>query len=449
MPTAVLEKGKEKTTLVFDTWADVGDGVLAIRWDCPVDDEARSLFEVLAAGLGYLGRSESWVEAKALADDAELPKGDDAYPHLAGQQGRHGWEQVSLLAPVEAAAYTRWRMERVAVAHTGLPLPEGGKKPSRKLLKDRDKAVAAYPADLVDALQRDTAWWREHRWSQPPGSRRVLYWRRSDALSVGPPAPVARVAPAPLTTALLSLTAASDSRGLLPVAARVLPQAELLHRALVARVGGGARVECPEVTGRDNTGRPLSGHRHAHLLPVDLDRDGHLDHFIVHAPMGLGPLAQRAIRGLDRTWTKGAGELRVALVGMGGLDDLRALPAPVGESIAALLGPLGGSRMWISCTPFVLPRYQKARGANTFDGQVSSELASRGLPPARVELLRWDETNRHLRHAVRVRREPARPPPVDEGYVVRLVFDEPVLGPITLGYGAHFGLGMFVADAVP
>lgn len=33
----------------------------------------------------------------------------------------------------------------------------------------------------------------------------------------------------------------------------------------------------------------------------------------------------------------------------------------------------------------------------------------------------------------------------DRGYGFRLTFDEPVSGPITLGYGAHFGLGQFVA----
>src|SRR5260370_35898748 len=37
MPIGVLENGREKTTLVFDAWADVGDGALAVRWDCSLD----------------------------------------------------------------------------------------------------------------------------------------------------------------------------------------------------------------------------------------------------------------------------------------------------------------------------------------------------------------------------------------------------------------------------
>jgi len=32
------------------------------------------------------------------------------------------------------------------------------------------------------------------------------------------------------------------------------------------------------------------------------------------------------------------------------------------------------------------------------------------------------------------------------GYGFRIIFPEPVSGPIALGYGAHFGLGLFVPE---
>ncbi len=449
MPLGVLERGREKTTLVFDAWADVSNGALAVRWDCSLDDDAAALFAVLAQHLGYLGRRDSWVEARSIADDAELPAGTDAYPHVDGQRGDRGWEQVSLVVPEDAASYRIWREGRVAQALEALPLPPGKRKIPKKLEKDRAAAIAPYPVDLLDALQRDTAWWKGHRWSQPPGSRRVLYWRRADALSVGTPVPPVRHAPASVTTMLLALTTPSGSRSALPVVGRTLPQAELLHRALVAQAGRGARVDCPELTGRDATGTPLTGHRHAHLLPVDLDGDGHLDHVLVHAPMGLGANAQRAVRALKRTWTKGGvGELHVAIAGQGAIDDLRAMPEPLDAGIVALLGAKDGSHVWRSATPLVLPRHQKARGANTLEGQVNGELASRGLPAAMVDVLPWTDDTRHLRHAIRVRRFPARPPPFDAAFAVRLVFAEPVRGPIAIGYGSHFGLGQFTAVAI-
>lgn len=446
MPTGVLEKGREKTTLVFDTWAEIGDGSLAVRWDCAVDDEARALFGRLAAHLGYLGRSESWVLAEAIPDETVLPAGADAYPHLDGRRGDHGWEQVSLMAADLPEAYSGWREQAVVKVLERFPLPEGKKKIPKKLEKNRARAEAAYPVDLIDCLQRDTDWWKGHRWSQPPGSRRVLYWRRSDALSVGTPTPAARKTPARVTTMLLALTTRSGSRSALPLRTRALPQAELLHRGLVARVGHGGRVHCPELTGKDAEGKPLTGHRHAHLFPVDLDGDGHLDHILIYARMGLGPTAQRAVRTLKRTWTKGGvGELQVALAGLGDLDDVRGLPSPLRAGVTALLGPAGGVRAWTSFTPFILPRHQKRRGANTLEGQVMAELASRGLPAASVEVLPWNDETRELRHAVRVRRHPAKPPPVDAGFAVRLILDTPVTGPLALGYGAHFGLGLFVA----
>jgi CRISPR-associated protein Csb2 len=94
-----------------------------------------------------------------------------------------------------------------------------------------------------------------------------------------------------------------------------------------------------------------------------------------------------------------------------------------------------------------MPRHVKRRGRNTVEGQVSAELESRGLPPAAVQILEWDDVTRKLRHAVRVRRRPAPPPPSDAGFAVRLVFEHPVSGPLALGYASHFGLGVFTAAA--
>lgn len=447
MPTGVLDKWREKTTLVFDTWAVVGAGDLAVRWNCVVDEEADALFAQLASHLGYLGRSESWVSAEVIRDDAPLPAGSDAWPHRDDRQSEPGWEQVSLMAPETAEGYRKVRERVVTRIDENLPLPGGKRKASSKLQKDRAKALAPYPVDLIDCLQRDTSWWKAHRWSQPPGSRRVLYWRRTDSLTVAPPVSPPRVADTPVEMMLLSLATPSGSRSALPTRARALPQAEALHRALVAHVGRGLRVDCPELTGRSATGQPLEGHRHAHLLPLDLDADGHLDHILIHAPMGLGRDAQRAVRRLKRVWTKGGvGELRVAIAGQGGLQDLRGLPEPLQAGICALLGAVGGSRVWTSMSPFVPPRHLKRRGRNTLEGQISAELTTRGLQaPTRIRLLPWDETTRALRHAIRVRPFPAKPPPVDAGFALQLEFAAAIRGPLSLGYGSHFGLGLFRA----
>jgi CRISPR-associated protein Csb2 len=447
MPILEMANGREKTTLVFDTWAHVGDGTLAVRWDCELDNEVASLFETLATNLSYLGRSESWVLAEVISDDIELPAGFESYPHTGDRPAGPGWEQISMMAAELPDAYATWREHAVEDVLKRMMPPKGDRKPSKKLEKDRREALAPYPSDLIDCLQKDTSWWKGHRWSQPPGSRRVLYWRRSDALSVGPPARTTRSTPAPVTTMLLALTTASGIRSALPPSTRTLPQAELIHRALVGLVGQGRPASCPELTGRDDARRPLKGHRHVHVLPLDLDRDGRLDHILIHAPMGLDGKAQAAVRGLRRTWTKGGiGELQVALAGQGRLEDLRRLPSSLSIGITGVLGPSHGASVWRSISPFVLPRHPKRRGANTIEGQVLAELASRELPPATVEILPWDDETRTLRHYARVRRPPAPPPPIDAGFAIRINFGRPVRGPVALGYASHFGLGLFAAE---
>lgn len=446
MPIGTLEKGREKTTLVFDTWAHVGDDELFIHWPCELNDDEAALLRQLANSLGYLGRSESWVEATVVADPVPDTLHSNAEPCQAGENRGHGWEQVSLMAAIPPVEYANWRQQQADTALAAHPLPEGKKKPPKNLLNTREKAVAPYPLDLLACLTKDTSWWKQHGWSQPPGSQRVLYWRRSDSLQVGVPQRPRRRRLRPISTMLLALTTPSGNRSALPPCTRTLPQAELFHRALVSRVGKGQKVLCPELTGKDENNKPLqSCHRHAHTIPLDLDGDGHLDHLLIHAPMGLGEAAQRAIRSLDRTWTKGGvGDIQLAVVGSGELDTLRSLPPPLNQRIRQLLGPTQGARVWVSKTPFVLPRFRKTKGVNSLPGQVNAELASRQIAPVeKLDELR-DESIA-LRHHVRRRRHGGMPPPIDVGYSLRLQFPEPIQGPITLGYASHFGLGLFAA----
>jgi CRISPR-associated protein Csb2 len=178
---------------------------------------------------------------------------------------------------------------------------------------------------------------------------------------------------------------------------------------------------------------------------VDLDGDGRIDHLIIHAKMGLRETAQEAIRTLRRAWRKGSGdELQLAVAECGDLGSLRMLPAPLYHQIKRLLGPAEGARVWESATPFVPPRFIKRTGRNTLLGQVNAELGSRGLPALQTfEFL--PALTRKLRHHVRRRNHGGIPPLCDIGYGLRITLSEAIDGPLTLGYAAHFGLGMFHA----
>lgn len=447
-----IEGPKQSTTLVFDTFAHVGEGEALVHWPCQLSDDEAALLERLLASLGYLGRSESWIEAELVADcTIEW----NAFPCEENEQRGREWEQISLVAAIAPPTYHEWWKSRVEAALAPFPLPEGNKKLTGKLQKERAQAQEPYPPDLLACLTKDTSWWKGHGWSQPPGSRRVLYWRRSNTLQVATPAAAQRRPRERVTTVLLSLTTPSGRRSALPPCVRTLPQAELLHRAAVSRAAGGESIDCPELTGRDVNRCPLlRSHQHAHTIPLDLDGDRRLDHILVYAPMGLGHEAQRALRSLRRTPMKGGvGELQVAVAASGELDILRRLPPPLNRTVESILGASQGSKVWRSLTPFVPPKTMDRRASRQVQAQVNRELVNRGLPVAQdVEIL--PGLTMELRHFVRQRRgrggaslDEAPSPRNDVGFGLRLTFLEPVQGPLLLGYASHYGLGLFVAES--
>jgi CRISPR-associated protein Csb2 len=444
MPTTKMKDGREETTLVLDTFADVGDGALWVRWPTKVDADTQRLFDVLVGHLGYLGRSESWVLGESISDEAALPLAGHAFPHSDRTRPRRDFEQIALCAPDVPNDYATWRKNEVEAAIKELNLP-AGRKPTQAQQKKIDSIQSAYPADLVDCLQRDTAWWKAQRWSRAPGIRSVLYWREGNALEVSPPSSPRVPSGYRAEMMILALTTPSGSTSALPSVTRTLPQAELLHRALVSKLGFDGEP-CAEIIGRNETGAPLKGHRHSHLLPIDLDGDGRLDHIVVFAPMGLGARAQHAVRNLRRTYTKrGVGELQVAVAGVGALHDLRAIGGGLSGAVDELLGPTTGAASWVTTTPFVPPRHLKKTGRSSLVGQVEAELSVRGFPSAKVSVLDWTGETLALRQFVR-RRQRGPQPPLDIGFAIRLLFDSPVVGPICLGYGSHFGLGLFRSE---
>ena len=463
MPIGVLnDKKVEKTTLVFDTWVRVEHKDMIVTWpNIHLNESERNILSVLAARLNYLGRSESWVEGRVIENDEPIPK-PNCFPDQAENKPGRNWEQVALLASESASEFAAWRTTQVEAALADLPLPTG-RKPSKSLLSKRNKAVEPYPKDISDCLQKDTNWLRSHGWSQPPGSRRVFYWRPVSALTVG--APLAKVSSRSIQrvkSVLLSLTNASRNDHALPPVTRTLPQAELLHRALVS-IAAKRGVPPPELTGRDELRKPLQGpHEHAHIFPLDLDDDGHLDHILIWAPMGLGELAQDTIRGIRRTFTKGGMEpLRLAIAAAGNWEDLIRLPGKYGQCLARLRSD---KHVWESVTPFVPPRHLKKNGRNTLEGQIRAELDSRGfsqpssisrvIPLHRNQKASSSQDGSALvenvtilnrfRHFKLVRKNGPEPP-IACGFAIRIEFPNPVSGPFALGYGSHFGLGLFVS----
>jgi CRISPR-associated protein Csb2 len=429
-----------KKPLILDTWARVEEDAppVEVHWPCELEGAQRELLAVLASLMGYLGRAESWVDTRFVdvpSQSANCAASDRTPPGP-------GWEPVRVLCPQSAPDYAAWRAEAIRRIDEELPLPVG-KKPSAKLLKDRTKALEPFPADLVEALCVETGWLKDRGWSSAPGSREVVYWRRVDALEVGPPR-----APRPLSLpsvpfALLAVSTGSRNRSALPMDKRVFAQGRLLHKALASaadRSGPGEHIAA--LLGRDDGYTVRDGHRHAHLLHLDLDGDRHLDHVLLWCPAGLDSVALQIVRGVRRTWMKsGAGELQVALVATGDARTLRDLDEVFQGRVSSVIGPDAGAMRWRSATPYLAPRFTKKNGKDSLVGQIRAALERRGLPPAEVELLPRELAFRHF-----VLHDGVRRPPMAVPHALSLTFESPVQGPICLGYGSHYGLGRFVVD---
>lgn len=365
-------------------------------------DAASDLGELLRL-MNYLGRSESWVQARLL-------------PHADGVR----WN----CAPAQAGADPEM-FERVRVA---CPVAPDTYNQSPYEVPMKGKRGRRQPLDWLDALSWSTKALLKARLSEPPALRYITYLRPARCLE--PPPVLREHGREPLITAVL-YTLEGKVR---PPVTAALEVAERVRRKLMGihkRIVGNPTRVSPKLSGKDAEGRPLSGHRHTFVLPLDKDRDGWLDHLLVTCKEPFDRDERRALDGLESIWqTRGR-------------PDLRCIPIFWGEP----------ERIWPrtivvrSMTPFVPPRhYRKGRGefAQWLAGEVHREAANQGLPPlARVTPMRSLRVGGREIRWIEFRRNRKDDPP-RLGYGFELEFTQPPMGPVTLGYGCHYGLGLFV-----
>jgi CRISPR-associated protein Csb2 len=412
MPVRGWKKGVQKTSLVIDAFIKT-DGALGVEWP-DVDPSQHGILPRLLDRLTYLGRAESRVRARLVAGDEDLPGFA-----VSTRRTEPDDEPVRLLAPMASQQYDDWR-----------------------------RGSPRAPDDLLAALQIDTNRLQEEGWNFPPGTRELVYWRPASAFShVSVPGWPDNAAVDRHDTALFALST-DKKRDVLPLMERTLPTMALFRRALLSRVGDEQKLGgCPELTGKDRQGEPLRcKHRHAHFIPLSLDSGSpqRIDHVLVYAPMGFGLLAEHGLRRLRTTWAKGMDDIAVTLIGIGKREAFREVG---GDAIPEL----GSGTTWVSRTPFVPPRFLKSRGKDSIQGQVRAELQRRGLPDFAVAptVARPTDENdagsraQWFRRFARSRQGKQEAPPTGLFHVA-LTLDRSVDGPICLGWGSHFGLGLLV-----
>ena len=442
------EPDKAKTK-VFDTFVAVArDAKLVVRWPSVTLEDAQieTLARVLV-NLNTLGRSESWCEAE-LADGTGNLDWRVCRPLQGDVPPNH--EIVRLLCPDPASAFDEDHVVTVTTETTG---------------RGKNKRTVEVRSTLYDPawnLCMETLQLHKERWSDPPGSRWAPYARRHDCFKIDSKPRSRRTVDHPR---IQVVRYALDST-VLPLATETLPVSEAARRALMGIHGrltekNGVRGRSNVLSGKDEHGQRLADHRHAYYLPTDEDGDGRLDHITVYAAGGFGPDERRAFDGLRELRTGREGEerhpLRLLLLGMGAYDEYNP-------------GPLRASKTWESATPYIATRYAKTRGRNRIDmaspedrasflqddlraqlAAVRPDLVGESAPEVIIEPL-WDD-NHVLKVAGRWRTiqfKCFRRKAGDDGGrrlagAFRLIFRQPVRGPIVLGWSSHFSLGLFVA----
>ncbi len=180
------------------------------------------------------------------------------------------------------------------------------------------------------------------------------------------------------------------------------------------------------------------GHIHAFWLPEDADQDGLIDHVLLFSASGL---PEKLIPVLAE-----GGELY-----LGKLGRCRLAPDWMGHRApGALFGP---AQHWVTTTPYVTPlsplgrRGKLKRNPLSPEDQLHREIEKRGLSGLLAAAAVQSNTIcahhpiRPSEFVLRACRRRALPGAVGVG--AELYFSEPIWGPLALGFGAHFGLGLF------
>lgn len=403
------DKNAEKKQLIFDAFVAVERGSsLLMMW--PNTDLSADQSDDLDQMLGlmnYLGRSESWVAAR-LRSDINGVKWNCAPNN--GSNGREDLEVVRVACPMPKPAYA---------ANPYIRPP-------------RTKREKPETLSWLDALAFTTDEMQKARLSVPPAFQYVDYLRPAGCFSVKHTPQTSERG-----SAFSGVIYALESR-VTPSVTSTVEVAERVRRKLMGihkRVVNDPAKVSPKFSGKGKDGKPLQGHQHVYVLPLDRDRDGWLDHLIIMCRVPFNHDEVIALDRLDRVWQPG------------GKPDIYFIPLKWGQ-IEDLLEDGGSRTRFISATPFVPPRhYRKGRGPfpEWLADEVRREAVYHGLPePVDVRLLEKLSIRggRHIRWLEFRRNRKGDQPGM--GYGFELVFAEPVNAPIALGYGAHQGLGQFV-----
>lgn len=415
----VREGSKEKPVLIFDAFLRVesSEPLIAVWENVQLGQEEKCCLDALLCNLGFLGRAESWAESESLTEWSGSINCSPSNLSIDTETGEIK-EPVRLIAPMTSDEYMQWRTE----TNSSLDW----KSMKRKI---REQLEKTFPEKLIDAFRLETGDIQDAGWSHPPGTKFVTYQRPYDCFHP-------KTKPKPLQV-ISSNTVRLILHGKpLPRLEDALCVGEWLRMGLMGKA--------KRLLGEDKVPQVLSGHdlpkdnkhEHAFYLPEDADGDGHIDHIMVYAKAGFGKDVYHILSNMTRLWNQKGQEWQLILEDIGPRERLQPYSPLLSESA-----------IWISVTPYLHPWFAKKN--LTLEDQIKKECRIRGLPEPvafeRRESIQIKGQERRPIHFHRFRNKRGLIQPDTQGSFWKLTFDKPINGPLALGFGCHYGLGMFKA----
>ena len=397
MPESKLNKGVIKPNLIFDTFITVGrqDMVYLIWPNLKMENELENTLKKIMSYIHYFGRTESWCDME-ICETAKKPNcvpfNHDADSNNASDES----EIVDVLIPTSGIS--------LADLYT-----------------------------MTDDLRK------KERRIYPQGSQMTSYIVTKRPVSMNIPRKV------PNNVQVVRYAIANKVK---PQNTETLSVSEVFRKAAQSQFGNyNNKKRSSLLSGKDEKGKVLDGHSHAFYLPTDDDKDGRIDHITVITSGEINSEPHRELESLlkiDRLYSSYhlSSPIQLVVEGYGSQNDYRYLPI------------LKESYRWYSHTPFVLSRHIKYKGTGNDkrvvespQDQIRKELKRRyNVDVVKIHLDSPKKKMRSRYYPFQFKRFRKNDVPGGGAYNVTLEFEKPVQGSISLGYGIHFGLGLFLPE---
>ena len=406
-------------SLVLDTFIVTGKKPTYIVWkDLILDDGEKKHLKKLLSGLHYFGRSESWCKA-------ELKDGQyDIVNYKADQKQSTGDKNLEQIV-INSRPLDEDLDEGEEIVRVLLP----GKKVDLTDLHTGKPTASSMT--VTTAILQD----KRAPYTDPPGARWVRYVRPRNFFqkSLSPKTDVSMLNDITLVRYAVVGTIRPSIKDIMRIG-------DIARNACLSRHSRETGNRSSVFLGKDENGKPLENHRHAFYLSTYETQKRDIDHLTIIATGGFGQTELTTLLQLKKIYRYNGVGARLVFQGFGTINDFPDIPI------------LKKSKKWVTATPLILSRHIKRKKDRIVDGpeeQVRNEIRKRygfelekidirqsrtGINGTSIKPLEFFRWRRHGNVGT------------GDPYVVELEFKNLVNGPITLGYGSHFGLGMFVSE---